>query len=741
MTVVSPSSEVRVDPVTFEVIRHRLWAINDEQGMVAARLSGSPIVYDSFDFNAGLLTADGQGVVAGIYIIAHAAPLHQFVHSILTDWSPQDIREGDMFFTNDPWAGALHANDGIMATPIFHDGELITWSGIVLHDMDVGSPIPGSFVVGAADRFGEAPLMPPVKIAENFELRGEIVRAYTRNHRSPEMTLLALRARLAALTTTHRRIHDLADEYGVDTVTETQRGIIDYVEGVVRARLRDIPDGSWSEQVYIDHDGVNDVLYPVVVKLTKIGDRLIADFNGTSRQAPGGINCTRAGLEGGLFGIFLLFMCFDLPWSVGALRRIVEIRSEAGSLVDAEGAAAVSMASIMGTSAVVEVVHGAFAKMLLCSRDPELRSEAQAPWGSTLNGVIIAGDDRDGHHFANPIGDSLGPGTGALAARDGIDSGGIVQSLSASVGNVEVAEGRFPVLQLYRRERADSAGSGRMRGGCGLEAAVTPHKAPGPLFDIALARGRNQPEGHGLSGGRPSSVQPSFILRGSDLHAEFAAGRVPVGDDAIPRTTLERLPAKNATKLGPQDVHVFVAGGGGGFGDPLRRDPDRVLADVRTGHVSPDMADAVYGVVLDGDAVDVPGTEARRRAARTLRLRDSRPVSQIMDRTLEEGEVLHPVGDTVDAVSYEGSHRFRCTECRRDLGPTDEDLKRHLLVREVSLVELSPINVHGKVDEIVLRDFCCPGCGTSVALDVQRREEPILPECSFASVDESAAAS
>jgi N-methylhydantoinase B len=183
-----------LDPVTFEVIRHRLWAINDDQAMIAARLSGSPVVYEAYDFNAALMTRDGRGLYSGIYIIHHASTIDVFVRRVLEEWRPEEIREGDMFFTNDPWWGALHANDGILATPIFWQGQIVAWSGIVMHDNDVGSPVPGSFVVGSHDRFGEAPLFPGIKMVENFELLRDIERAYLRNHRTPEMNALNLRS-------------------------------------------------------------------------------------------------------------------------------------------------------------------------------------------------------------------------------------------------------------------------------------------------------------------------------------------------------------------------------------------------------------------------------------------------------------------------------------------------------------------------------------------------------------------
>jgi len=276
----------RVDPVTFEVIRHRLWAINDEQAMIAARMSGSPVIYEVYDFNAGILTPEGHGLVAGIYILHHAATIDFFVQRILREWPRDDVREGDMFFNERPEYGALHSNDGILVTPIFHGGEIVCWSGLAMHDEDVGSPVPGSFVVGARDSFGEAPLFPMVKMVEGFKLRRDVEGVFLRNSRTAEHNALNLRARLASLTVTHRRIRELIDDYGVDTFKACQEEIVDYVERVVRGHLRETPDGTWFHSIHLDHNGNENELYEIPCSLTKTGDRLIVDFTGTRGRRP-----------------------------------------------------------------------------------------------------------------------------------------------------------------------------------------------------------------------------------------------------------------------------------------------------------------------------------------------------------------------------------------------------------------------------------------------------------------------
>jgi N-methylhydantoinase B len=721
---------IAVDPVTFEVIRHRLWAINDEQAMIAARMSGSPVIYEVYDFNAALLTPGGHGLVAGIYILHHAATIDFTVQRILAEWPREDIREGDMFFTNDPWYGALHSSDGALVTPIFWEGEIVCWSGLAMHDEDVGSPVPGSFVVGARDRFGEAPLYPPVKMVEGFELRRDIEAVFLRNTRMPEHNALNLRARMASLTVTHRRVHELVREYGVETFRACQDEILDYVERVVRERLRSIPDGSWSHMVYLDHNGNENELYPIHCRLTKTGDRLVFDFAGTAAQAPGAINCARAALEGAVVGVFLMFMCYDLPWSVGAAHRIVEIVADEGTVVNAVPPAATSMASISGTLATQQAVANAFAKMLLTS--DEFRSEAQAAWSSMPNCLVIAGLDRRGTPFATVDMNNCGGGAGARTFADGIDTGGIFHSMGSSIPNVETMESRTPELVVYRRQCPDSAGNGRHRGGAGIEVGLIPHKNPVPVTHVTIAAFVSQPDNRGIAGGTPAAVNINLIKRGSNVRELFAAGRVPTDSSQVECDRVETVPAKAQSHLDDGDLHVYLQTGGGGYGDPLRRTPERVAADVAHGLVSDGVARSVYGVVLAGGGVDAAATEAARREIATRRLAEARPVAPgRAHEPVTGGTVMHRVADTVEAVRLDGERLIRCSFCGARLSAYDEDYKTGTLMREVPLTALGALNETAPATDVVAREYFCPGCGTAVAVDIQRASEPPAEECIF----------
>jgi N-methylhydantoinase B len=718
-----PGAGRSVDPVTFEVLSHRLWSINDEQAMIAARVSGSPAIYEAYDFNCALLTPDGQGLFSGMYIIHHAVPIDILVRKIIDQWPLEEIHEGDMFFTNDPWSGALHANDGILVSPIFDAGEIVCWTGIVMHEQDVGGPVPGSMTVDSKDRYGEAPIFTPIKMVENYQFRRDIEAAFLCNHRTPELNALGLRARLAALTITHRRIHEVIDEYGRETFLALQRDILDYVERVVRDRVRKIPDGVWEAGSHLDY-GTQE-MFEVRCLLTKRDDSLKLDFAGTAPQVAAPMNSTYSGLMGGCFGNFLLSMFFDVPWAVGAARRILEIEAQEGTIINAISPAPVSVASVMGTWAVQNVVAEAFGKMLMTTE--ELWDEAQAVWTPSINATVVASVDADGAPLVAPLMECMAGGGGSRAFADGLDTGGLQQSLSSTLPNVESTESRLPLLYVYRKERMDSCGHGRYRGGLGLEYAVLPHKNPNPIAQVTLASAVSQPAAHGLSGGTPAPLQSNVLMRDAALSEIFARGRVPRAEEEIEAAATEVLPAQAMTPVGDSDCRVSLVTGGGGYGDPILRDPTSVETDVRRSRISAQIAREVYGVVIDQNGSwDAGATEKARDQLRAERLRESRPVSSSQRSRAEQAETLHRVADTVQAVLCDGDRALRCTECHERLASYQEDYKRGCHVRELSLSQLSPLN--GRCDDgrMVARQFLCPGCGTAVALDIQQRGAPLM---------------
>jgi N-methylhydantoinase B/oxoprolinase/acetone carboxylase alpha subunit len=280
--------------------------------------------------------------------------------------------------------------------------------------------------------------------------------------------------------------------------------VINHTNFVVKSRLREIPDGSWWEHGYLDHNGISNQVYKLVVKLTKKGTKLTFDFTGTDKQALGSINCTSSGLRGGVLGPLLAMLCYDLPWSTGALEDIVGIVSEEGTINNATFPAGCSMASLQGAHATQHVVTNAIAKMLCSSRT--YKQEAQACWQPYLTGIFTSGLDARGQSYVDGFPDGGAGGGGARTFADGIECGGMIHSLRAAIPNVETNEYVQPILQIYRRYCADTSGHGMFRGGVGLEFAYTPLGTPKPLNCVYVSAGVSAPSGRGLFGGYPSSI-------------------------------------------------------------------------------------------------------------------------------------------------------------------------------------------------------------------------------------------
>ena len=387
-----------------------------------------------------------------------------------------------------------------------------------------------------------------------------------------------------------------------------------------------------------------------------------------------------------------------------------------GTVVSALSPAAVSMASIMATLSVQDVVGRAFAEMLLCS--PAYRSEALSSWGPGICGATYAEAGPDGITSITTLSESFGGGGGARIFADGIDSGGVFHSMASRIANVESHESRGRLLELYRREARDSGGAGRFRGGAGLEYAFTPHKAAGAARLITRCSGVAVPGGRGLAGGFPGAPVSSIVLRSTDVRERFGAGRMPAGAADLAAAETVVLAAKALSAINEGDVVISGTPGGGGFGDPLRRDPEAVARDVLAGLVSEGAAGEVYGVVAPGGACDAPATELTRRELLAARVAGGSEAP----RAPAPGGVSRPVGDTLEAVGA----LLRCGACGAALGGGDADQRSLGVARERPLALLG--DRFAACDaRYVLREYSCPGCGTLFGVDVQERGDEPLP--------------
>lgn len=730
MSVKQRETQLRLDPATFEILRHRLWYINDEGALTISRVSGSPVATEVFDMNAGLMTAAGDLVYIDTFICAQATTLAPHVKHLLGEFGENPgIGPDDMFLCNDPYVSVCHQNCVQVVGPIFWEGELVAWAGASLHAIDVGGPTAGQVQVEAADIFGEQPLIGPIKILEGGRVRKDVEGTYLRNSRLPELLGLDLRAKIAAVQVIRARLLETFREFGAKTVLAGMEDVIDYTERRLRARLAELPDGTWRHRGYIEF---GDRIYDCHLTMTKESDGLVFDFTQTAEQAPAVINCTYPGLVGGVLAAVMVYLCWEIPWSPAGVSRVFTIESRPGTVVHSAHPAGVSKSTTTAIWEVRNLASITIGKMLAASE--RYRDRTMAGWQGAKSLEELFGIDAEGRPFGGPLLDGMAGGGGALSHRDGIDTGGHTSSLRATIANVESYELRYPILYLYRKQTPDSGGAGKFRGGAGISMMYTVHGVEEIPTKILHTFGIEQPESPGLCGGYPSTTNQFAIVRDSDVLNRLARGEVPQTLEEL-EGTLDVYGAYAITAMSTGDVYRVVSQGGGGYGDPLERDPKLVASDVERSLVTREWAARLHGVVVDDDgAVDVGATRAYRAKLREER-RLAAEAAGSAGGGHRDGSTWDPVRDGVrllEAVFYDARGQepvYRC-RCGHVLGSIDASYKEvaawaRFPVQRIG-PEVNPHRIGGARFE--LREFYCPGCLTRLDVEVARPDNPILDD-------------
>ena len=718
-----------VDLVTFEVVSHRMWQICDEMGATLRKVSGSPVATEAADFATMIADESGAGVYMGPYVLNHAVVLEDIIAWTLNHRAENPgIAGNDMFLCNDPWVGAAHQNDVAIYAPLFLDDALFAWTGTTIHQVDVGGPSPGSFAIGAADVFGEGPPLPPVKIMRDGVLQKDIEDVYIRRSRQPAMLQLDLRAQIAANNVAQSRLRTLAGKFGADAVKDVMKTVMDRTENALRRRLDDFPDGTWRHVDNIEVAGAGDRgVYQVRCAMSKHRSELHFDFRGTDPQT-GMINGGSGAAMAGVMAALLPMLAGDQTWATGAIRRLVRLTNPRGTLINARYPAACSIASTSAICAVHNCAQATVAKML-CTH-PEHRRRVLAGGGGSWPAMQVMGHDQRGRAFVTQLQEPTAMGYGARSWADGVNTAGPYAIPAARNANVETTELVWPMLVLYRREVPDTGGAGRWRGGLGGNFAFVLHGTSEDLIHVSAAACVAFPSHGGLSGGCPGSACRYLILRNTDVNTLLAQGRLPTRLNEV-KGEIELLGPKSETRQGHDDVYEITFYGGGGYGDPIDRPCELVMADVRRGTVSRDAALSVYGVVLDSesDEIDPIATALRREEMRKERLGGAtprNPVSETRARGADE------CGTAISEYVAIRNHRFVCIKCDHHICDDGENHKLHLATREFPITELSPLNRDPSeyVDhEIVCRAFYCPACATQFDVEICDRSQPPIWDC------------
>lgn len=595
-----------MDPMTFSIIRHRLFRIVDEAVITLKHVSGSAITNEGHDLMVSLYGADGSLLMGGVGFLHHLTSAAEACKSIIRRFGDR-IGEGDVYLLNDPYTAALHTSDIYLVAPIHFDGKLVAWSACFVHVYDIGAMNPGGFSPQSPDIYTEGFSSPGIKIVDKGEMVQDVVDTILNMVRSPEMVMLDLRSMIACNNVARERMQALIAKYGPETVNEAGAELIRQSEELLRARLLELPDGSWQSRQYLDVQGETAT---VRLTMTKKAGRLVFDFTGSSPQSRHAINCTYWAALGGLFAPLFPLLCYDITWNEGVI-RLVEMIAPEGSIVNCTRPAPVSVATVGAIQSVNNAACATIGKMLAAS--DKYREQATAVWHANHFAIFKFGRNQKGGQSIGILTETFAGAGGARAFADGVDIGGEVPNPISRMANVETVEASFPIRYLFRKRMPDSGGPGRWRGGAGGELAIVPHKAPdGGLNYVISGKGDRHPMSDGLAGGLPGGLNSYKWAKSAQTPKSGDDSRLPGSSEPV---------SWGVFPLMGEDALYVRWNGGGGFGDPLDRDPESVLKDVVEALVSPEAARRVYGVVLtEPGALDRDATEAMRRKMKMERM-------------------------------------------------------------------------------------------------------------------------
>lgn len=570
-------TETEIDPITFAVIKNGLDTIVDDMAYTMMRTARSPIVRDVLDYSATICDAEGRILAQAKTVALHLGAVPDAM-SVVMDEYGDDLTQGDVIILNDPYAGGMHLPDIFMFKPIFHDGELRGFSVVIAHHGDVGGRVPGSNASDSTEIFQEGLRIPPLKLYISGAPDRSLFALIRKNVRLPDMVIGDLQAQLATCNVGERALLNLLKKHGVDALGRYFDALLDYGERLTRQAIRAWPNGRYQFTDYIDDDGFDEGPIPIVCAIEVQDDHLTVDFEGSSPQVKGAINCTLSYTKSSTYLGIRCALGRDVPNNAG-IYRCVTIAAPEGSILNPRMPAPVAARALTGYR-VVDAVLGAMAAIV-----PKLVMAA----GEGGNTVVCFGGYEAGSQTPFILVDMINGAWGGRATKDGIEG---VTNPSQNMSNmpVETLEARYPIRIEEYSLREDSCGPGEHRGGLGL---VRQYRllADEAVLQLRADRAKNPP--YGLFGG--GAAAPSRNILDPDGRAE-------------------ELPSKLTRTLHAGDVIRHEQAGGGGYGDPLRRDPRRVAADVADGKISPGLAERNFGVILLPDSFepDLTATKFRR---------------------------------------------------------------------------------------------------------------------------------
>jgi N-methylhydantoinase B/oxoprolinase/acetone carboxylase alpha subunit len=539
-----------VDAVTQQIVGNALASIADEMATTIFRTAHSTVVRDGMDFSAAICDPNGETVAQGVTVPFHLGSVPHAMKTLLAKFG-DDLHPGDVFAMNDPFDGGIHLQDIFVFKPVFHDERLIGFATTTAHHGDVGGRLPGSSACDNTEIFQEGIRLPWLRLYDRGQPVEVVFKVLRANVRIPRMTLGDLAAQVAATSVAERALQELAAKHGPERLADLMTGLVEYTERLVRQEIASWPDGTASFTDYLDSDGIERADVRVTATVTIEGDELTADLTECAPMVRGSLNSTRSFIQACVYQAVRCALTVEIPNTSGAFRPI-HVLTKPGTIAEVVMPGASSMRGVTGFR-VLDAVNGALAQLV------PTRVGAAGEGGNTL--AIFGADRPDGG--GRFIFYELIVGTwGGTPEHDGNDGLTNPASLAANIP-VEVAEAEFPIRIERYGLVPDSGGAGEHRGGLAVE-RVWRCLTPDTSLIVRSDRAAHAP--YGLRGGGPGALSSNVLI-----HAD--------GSEEV-------LPSMFSITIQPGDVYVHRTAGGGGWGDPARRDPDRVAADLADGKVT-----------------------------------------------------------------------------------------------------------------------------------------------------------
>ncbi|HJO73464.1 MAG TPA: hydantoinase B/oxoprolinase family protein [Rhodospirillales bacterium] len=571
-------------PVTLSVIQNGLIQVCNEMDLAFVRAAFSPVISETLDRSDGIYHRETGALIAqgDLGLPVFVGTMQFGTQEVIR--RARAIEPGDLFVVNDPYLGGTHLMDVRFVKPFFYEEELFSWLANTGHWPDTGGAVPGGFSATATEVEQEGLRLPPVKLFKKGEMDEEILSIILSNIRIADQRIGDIKAQAAALTVGERRLTVLLDRYGKDTVDEAIVELRTRAERQMRAKIAQIPDGVYEGQAFVDSDGVVDEPLRIAMKITKKETDLTFDMSGSSPPCQGPMNSVIATTKSSIY-LAMKHIFPEVPINAGTFAPlgIVEPR---GTFLYAEYPRPVSGCAAEVSQRIAEAVFAALTPAIT-----DLLFAA--PAGTSGNFALGGHDPMTGRSYVMYL--ISGGGYGGSLDGDGMSNGCSTIGISKTTP-IEIIEQRYPVLIEEYALHEGSGGAGEKRGGFGVSYRVKLRRGKARA-SFVMDHGRYGPQG--ALGGGDGGVNRVVVERGGEIYIPLHLSK-------------------------DQDIHIaegdtvsVCTPGGGGFGDPLERDPALVEVDVGCGYYTVDEVADLFGVVIDAATLTLDATATKvRRAAR-----------------------------------------------------------------------------------------------------------------------------